>query len=599
MKQKTNIYALGFGVIAALAPISHPAISAPNAKPNIVILLADDWAFSDVGAFGGEIETPNIDALAMRGVRFSNFHVAASCSPTRAMLQTGVSSHRAGLGNMPETIPPEHLGQEGYDAVLNNRVVTIAQQLRAGGYRTYLTGKWHLGKTLDKLPTSRGYDHAFSLSQSGADNFEDKPNLLLYDDADWTEDGKPAILPANYYSSSFIIDKMIEYIDHDNQSGKPFLASINFLANHIPIQAPDADIAHYTDKYNQGWEALRLSRQKNIVAKGLTPPNRPMAKIASTAAWDSLSEREKRQRAGAMAVYAGMATAMDREVGRLVAHLKANGQYENTIFVFLSDNGPEATDPMHTNHFTTFNANLNYDQSTERQGRKGSLTAIGASFASALAAPFRGYKFSASEGGIRVPLVISWPGNPHISAGAIEHGFAYVTDITPTLLDMAGVGAQQGSFEGKTAEPISGRSLVPMLLGQRETVRANDEAIGYELSGNSVLFEGDWKLVKNLPPYGNGNWQLYNLKDDPGEVNDLSGSEPQRVASMLVKYQAFAIAEKVLPMPQGYSAPKQIEANAIHDLLIPRLIKYLPYLLAFLALLLAAGFGVRRLFKRK
>ncbi|KAF0183589.1 MAG: arylsulfatase [Hyphomonadaceae bacterium] len=592
-----KILILSTMILGALPLLTQSALSAPNAKPNVVLLLADDWAFSDVGAFGGEIETPNIDALAMRGVRFSNFHVAASCSPTRAMLQTGVSNHRAGLGNMPETIPPEHQGREGYDAVINNRVVTIAQQLQAGGYRTYLTGKWHLGKTPDKLPTGRGYDHAFALSQSGADNFEDKPNLLLYDYADWTEDGRAAHLPANYYSSSFIIDKMIEYIDRDAQSGRPFLASINFLANHIPVQAHDADIAHYTDKYKDGWDALRHSRRNSIVAKGLVAPNRPMVKI--DVAWDSLSAEEKEQRIGAMAAYAGMATAMDREIGRLVAHLKASGEYENTIFVFLSDNGPEATDPMNTNNFTTFNANLNYDQSLERQGRKGSLTAIGASFASALAAPFRGYKFSASEGGIRVPLVISWPGNPQIEPGTIKHGFAYVTDIAPTLLELAGIAPHQGSFDGKSVEPITGHSLVPMLFGQKEVVRASDEALGYELSGNSVLFEGDWKLVKNLPPYGNGNWQLYNLNNDPGETTDLSTAEPQRVTAMLAKYDEFAKAEKVLPMPAGYSAPKQIQANAVKELLIPRLLALWPYILGIIAILIGLGFGVKRLFKRK
>ena len=227
--------------------------AAPAKRPNIVILLADDWGFSDVGAFGGEIATPNIDALAAKGVRFSNFHVAGSCSPTRAMLQTGVINHRAGLGNMPETIPPEHQGKPGYDAHLNNRVVTIADQLRAGGYRTYLTGKWHLGHTTDSLPTARGYDHALALAQSGADNFEDKPNLLLYDRTEWSEDGKPAKLPARFYSSTLIVDRMIRYIDSGNDSGKPFLASVNFIANHTPWQAPDADIASYGRRNPAGW----------------------------------------------------------------------------------------------------------------------------------------------------------------------------------------------------------------------------------------------------------------------------------------------------------------------------------------------------------
>lgn len=256
-------------VLAALALLNLPtpgAKAAPAPRPNIVILLADDWGFSDIGAFGSEIATPNIDALAARGVRFSNFHVAGSCSPTRAMLQTGVNSHRAGLGNMPETIPPEHQGKPGYDAQLNNRVVTIADQLRAGGYRTYLTGKWHLGHAPESLPTARGYDRALALAQSGADNFEDKPNLLIYDQTDWSEDGKPAKLPARFYSSTLIVDTMIRYIDSGNASGKPFLASVNFLANHIPIQAPDADIAAYARRYTAGWTALRHQRRATSAA---------------------------------------------------------------------------------------------------------------------------------------------------------------------------------------------------------------------------------------------------------------------------------------------------------------------------------------------
>ena len=405
--------------LALLSPATLGAQSAPAKAPNIVILLADDWGFSDVGAFGGEIATPNVDVLAAKGVRFSNFHVAGSCSPTRAMLQTGVINHRAGLGNMPETIPPEHLGKPGYEAHLNNRVVTIADQLRAGGYRTYLTGKWHLGHTPDTLPTARGYDHALALAQSGADNFEDKSNLLIYDKTEWSDDGKPAKLPKRFYSSTLIIDRMIGYIDGGRASGKPFLASVNFIANHIPVQARDADIAAYAGRYNAGWTALRKERRAAAIAKGVMPADVAMVTMGTSGDWSKLSAQQKRQRAGAMAAYAAMGTAMDREIGRLVTHLKAIGEYENTIFVFLSDNGAEATDPMNMGAFTRWNANLLYDQSIAQQGRPGSLTAQGGGFASASASPLRGYKFTANEGGLRVPMIIAWPGNQAIKGGTI------------------------------------------------------------------------------------------------------------------------------------------------------------------------------------
>jgi arylsulfatase A-like enzyme len=594
---------VGLGLAALLlataftpaTPGKLPLLPAPPsaARPNIVILLADDWGFTDVGAYGGEIATPNIDALAANGVRFANFHVAGSCAPTRAMLQTGVSNHRAGLGNMPETIPPEHRGKPGYDAQLNTRVVTIADQLRAAGYNTYLTGKWHLGNRPDNLPTGKGYAHAFALGQSGADNFEEKPNLLLYEKAAWTENGKPAHLPKDYYSSRFVVDKMMAYVDADRASGKPFLASINFLANHIPVQAPDADIAVYKDRYAGGWTALREQRRQGAIAKGVMPPGTAMVTMNTTGDWNALSPAERAARARAMAAYGGMATAMDREIGRLVAHLKSTGQYDNTVFVFLSDNGGEAIDPM-SKRFNATMARLYYNQNHDQQGRPGSLTAIGTSFASAVSSPLRGYKFTASEGGLRVPLIVSWPGNPAIRKGAVASGFAHVTDVPATLLGMAGVTPQHGEFAGRRVEPMTGHDLMPLLTGAATTVQAPDEALGYELSGNAVLFEGDFKLVKNLAPYGDGGWHLYDIVADPGETRDLAAALPDRFAAMQAEYAAFAKAEQVLPMPPGYQAPKQVQANALDQLLVPRLLRLAPWVAGIVGLVIGGIFAARR-----
>jgi arylsulfatase/uncharacterized sulfatase len=554
-------------------------------QPNIVILLADDIGFSDLGAYGGEIATPHLDQLARKGVRFSNFHVAGSCSPTRAMLQTGVISHRAGLGNMPETIPPAHRGKPGYETHLNNRVITLAELLRAQGYRTYFTGKWHLGHSPATLPTARGYDRALALSQSGADNFENKPNLLLYTQADWTEDGSPAKLPPRFYSSTLLVDRAISYIQSGRTSGKPFFASINFLANHIPVQASDADIAAYQGRYAQGWTVLRQGRRAGAIAQGIMPAGVPMVRMKTTRDWNSLSDTQRRQRAGAMAAYAAMATAMDREIGRLIAYLKTEGEYENTIFLFLSDNGSEATDPMELGLLSHWNARILYNQSISEQGRPGSLTATGAGFASASAAPLRGYKFTASEGGLRVPLIVAWPGHPEIRSGAIAGNFTYVTDIAPTLLALAGAPAQQGRFAGRAVEPMRGADLRPMLANSAAAVHAEGKPIGYELSGNAALFKGRYKLVKNLPPYGDGRWRLYDILSDPGETRDLSAAMPARFAQMQADYAAFAKANGVLPLPPGYSAPQQIFDNALDTLLIPRLLAMLPYL-GGLALLL-------------
>lgn len=586
---------LGTSALAA-ALLLAPAQAAPPAptpkQPNIVILLADDWGFSDVGAFGAEYQTPNLDALAYAGMRFSNFHVAGSCSPSRAMLQTGVMNHRNGLGNMPETIPDAHRGKPGYDTVLNHRVVTIAELFGAAGYNTYLTGKWHLGSDATRLPEARGYDRAFSLADAGADNFEQRPIEGMYDTAAWTENGKPATLPKDYYSSTFVVQKMIDYIDADRASGKPFLASINFLANHIPIQAPDSDIARYAAMYKDGWTKLREARAKRAAALGIVPAGAPMVTMATTPDWAKQSEEERAAAVRVMQAYAGMATAMDREIGRLVAHLKATGEYENTIFVFLSDNGAEPTNPFGSLRNRLF-LDMQYDLSTANIGRRGSFSAIGPGWASAGASPLSGYKFSAAEGGLRVPLIVTWPGNEQIRAGAVNGGLAHVTDILPTLTELAGVEDHGGSWKGKAVEPVTGRSLVPMLGGAAGSVHG-DDPLGYELSGNSALFRGDYKLVRNLAPTGDGKWRLYDLKDDPGETKDLSAAEPARFDAMMADYRAYAKANGVLDMPAGYTADAQINQYAWEQQGKKRAIKAGLWLGGGIAALTALIWGWRR-----
>jgi arylsulfatase/uncharacterized sulfatase len=578
-------------LIGAFPVQAQPAKPAPD-RPNIVILLADDWGFSDVGSFGAEFATPNIDALAYAGMRFSNFHVAGSCSPSRAMLQTGVMNHRNGLGNMPETIPDEHRGKPGYDTVMNHRVVTIGELLKAAGYRTYLTGKWHLGSDATRLPHARGYDRAFSLADAGADNFEQRPIEGMYDKANWTENGKPATLPKDYYSSRFVVQRMIDYIEEGRTSGKPFLASINFLANHIPVQAPDSDIARYSAMYQGGWTALREARAKRAAALGIMPAGAPMVTMPTTPDWKKLDADERVAAVRVMQAYAGMATAMDREVGRLVAHLKATGDYENTIFVFLSDNGAEPTNPFASLRNRLF-LDMQYDLATANIGRPGSFSAIGPGWASAAASPLSGYKFSATEGGLRVPLIIAWPGHADIRAGGISDGLAHVTDILPTLTELAGVPGHGGNWRGRAVEPVTGRSLVPMLKGGAGSVHG-DMPLGYELSGNAALFRGDYKLVRNLAPTGDGEWRLFNLKTDPGETRDLAAAQPDRFKTMMADYRAYAKANGVLDMPAGYTADEQINRYAFEQQGKPRLIRFGLWVGGVVILLSALIWGLRR-----
>ncbi|UVM02397.1 arylsulfatase [Pseudomonas laurylsulfatiphila] len=553
-------------------------------RPNIVVLVADDWGYSDVGAFGSEIATPNIDTLAREGVRFSDFHVTASCSPTRSMLLTGVDNHRNGVGNMPETMPDEHLGKPGYSGVLNDNdnAITVASLLKDSGYNTYITGKWHLGKTPDTLPDKRGFERSFIQADSGSDNWEERPYAPLYDKAAWFENGQPAHLPKDYYSSTFIVDKAMDYIAADRQGGKPFFAYLGFQANHVPVQAPKDMIDKYRGRYDQGWTALRQARRDRAVELGLIPAGAGLQTMASTADWNALDAHEKRYEARRMEVYAAMAETMDQQIGRFIEHLKASGEYDNTVFVFLSDNGSEPTDPYAIPAIRLW-LEMNYTREFDRLGSKGAFTSIGPSWASAAASPFSGYKFFAGEGGLRTPMIVS--GVPGIQANHIAKSFTHVTDIVPTLLEVAGVPAHHGEYQGRAVEPLIGSSLVPVLQGTAERVHPQDQAIGYELSGSAALFKGDYKLVKSLKPVGNEQWHLYNIVTDPGETIDLQAQMPERFQRMQADYAEYARANGVLPMPVGYDYMHQGQMYALKHVVIPKLKAMAPPLAAVILLL--------------
>ena len=566
------------------------SFAAPK-QPNIVVLVADDWGYSDVGSFGSEIATPNIDTLAREGVRFSDFHVTASCSPTRSMLLTGVDNHRNGVGNMPETMPEEHLGKPGYSGVLNDNAITVASRLKEGGYRTDITGKWHLGNTPVTLPNNRGFDRSFIQADSGSDNWEERPYAPLYDKAAWFENGQPAHLPKDYYSSTFIVDKALEYIEKDRQDGKPFFAYLGFQANHVPVQAPKAIIDKYQGRYDAGWTALRNERRDKAVELGLIPAGVGMQTMASTADWNALDEHEKRYEARRMEVYAGMAETMDQEIGRFIQHLKDTGEYDNTVFVFLSDNGSEPTDPYAIPAVRLW-LEMNYTRQLDRLGSKGAFTSIGPSWASAAASPLSGYKFFAGEGGLRTPLIVA--GVPGGQSNHISKAFTHVNDIVPTLLEVAGVPVHNGQFQGRAVEPMIGTSLVPVLTGATDRVHPEDQAIGYELSGSAALFKGDYKLVKSLKPVGNEQWHLYNIVTDPGEVNDLQQQMPERFVAMQADYTEYARVNGVLPMPVGYDYMHQGQLYALKHVVIPKLKAAAPPVVAVLVLLVGVLVWRRR-----
>ena len=563
----------------------------PKAPPNIIVLVADDWGFTDLGAYGSEIATPHLDALAKQGAKFSNFHTASVCSPTRAMLLTGVDNHRNGVGNMPETTPAAHEGKPGYEGVLNDRVVTLASLLKDRGYHTYITGKWHLGKTPATLPGKRGFERSFIQADSGSDNWENRTYMMLYDKAYWFEQDKEVRLPKDFYSSTLFVDKAIDFIDAGRADGKPFFTYIGFQANHIPLQAPKAFVEKYKGRYDAGWAVLRQERHARAVALGLVPKDSAMVTLASTLDWNALSADEKREQAKHMEVYAAMAEAMDHEIGRLVSHLKAQGQFDNTVFVFLSDNGSDPADPLKIPASRAY-VSMNYDTQAPMRGGKGTFSANGPSWASATVAPLQGYKYFAGEGGLRVPLVIS--GIPGMAKDQLSLAFTHVTDIVPTLLDAVGIPNHQGSYQGKAVEPLIGRSMLPMLLGQSKTVHSAEQAIGYELAGSAALFKGDYKLVKNIAPLGDGQWRLYHLLSDPGEVHDMAASQPERFQAMLADYEAYAQANGVLPIPQDFDLQKNGLRFGIQHFLIPKLKAIAPWAALGLFLLVGAVIGLRR-----
>ena len=543
--------------LASLLPASAQQ-QAPTAarRPNIIVILVDDAAFMDFGVYGGEARTPNIDRLAASGAMMTNYHTSPLCSPSRAMLLTGMDSHRTGLSTIEEVLPPELKGKPGYTLSLEPGVLTIADRLKLVGYRTLMSGKWHLGHGDGDLPNHHGFDRSLALDASGADNWAARAYMPYYKDAPWFEDGAPAKLPDEFYSSELLVDRLIKYIDEGERSS-PYFGYIAFQAVHIPVQAPKAFSDNYAGRFDSGWEATRRARWDRAVASGIVPADAPFATLPADArTWLSLGADERAKYARAMEVYSGMIEAMDHHVGRLMDHIASRGELDNTIFVITSDNGPEPSDPVHEPWMDIWMGLNGYSWNLEDMGERGSLSFIGPEWAAAISAPGSLYKFYASDGGLRVPMIIAGPG---VEAGQRHGGLTFVTDVAPTLLELAGAGT--ATPEG--ARPITGRSLLPMLAGQVDRVYGPTDTVGVEVSGNSALFRDNWKIVRNIPPVGDGKWRLYDHAKDPAEVNDLAATMPDLFEAMLADYETYAARSGVLALPDGYQAERQVRLNAI------------------------------------
>jgi arylsulfatase/uncharacterized sulfatase len=551
------------GALLLLALSSGAATAA--SQPNFVVILVDDLGFTDLGSYGSEIATPSIDALAAQGMMFTNYHTAASCAPTRAMLLTGVDSHRNGVPSIVEAIPPEQARAPNYAGALSDSVVTLATLLADAGYHTYMSGKWHLGQGPGQLPIHRGFERTVTMADTGADNWEQKPYLPIYERANWFENGERLTLPDDFYSSRYLVDRMIEFIDGRLADGRPFFAYLPFQAVHIPVQAPRAYTERYLGTYDEGWDVLRAQRLARAVELGIVPAGTEALRMANTDDWEALSEADRRLLAKRMAVYAGMVEAMDAEVGRLIAFLEARGVADDTVFVVTSDNGSEAAGGDGTGSLIGDGLLRlqGYRSDYETLGERGSFNFIGHSWASASASPLAFYKMRTGEGGLRVPLVIA--GVDGADVPVRSNAFAWVTDLAPTVLDLAGVPPPGPRRGGRAVEPMTGRSLLPLLRGETERVHPPDEAIGHELAGNSALFVGDHKLVRVVEAPGDGAWHLYDIVRDPGETRDLKDLEPARFEAMLARYAEYERDNGVLPMPANYSQLRQVTLRGIRD----------------------------------
>ncbi len=560
-----------FSIPLVLGLMSLPALSQQTAerRPNVVLIVTDDMGYADIGSFGGEIATPNIDSLATDGVRFTNFYTHASCSPTRSMLLSGVDTHLNGLGNMSEWTAPNQLGQPGYEGNLNHNVVTLPELLKQSGYHTYMVGKWHLGKDPDKIPAARGFERDFSLLDGGGNYWgmmnvsANSPRLVF------TEDGRYlSSLPDNYYATRTYTDKMIGYIESNRGDGKPFFAYVAHQAPHDPYHLPrDARDGHVA-QYDKGWDALRRERLDRQIELGIMPADTQL----SERMWfvpdsTTLAAMPRAILGKKMELYADLVVNLDDHIGRLITYLKEIGEYDNTIFIVFGDNGAEGTDLFNmiagtpgTRDFLW--AAINWSQTDPHAwGDPGSFVGYGPMWAQVSMTPFSQYKGWTAEGGIRNALIVSGPIVTR-EAGSINHGFMHVADIMPTLLDVAGIEYPE-SVDGHTLPSMIGNSWTDVLAGTAESPRDDNDYMGWELFGNRAIRQGDWKLRWQWRPFGTGEWELFNLADDPAERIDLATTMPDKLDQMYGLWQDYVAANNVI-------LPSRSVFESLEDELPPR-----------------------------
>ncbi|KAL4901582.1 hypothetical protein BDW74DRAFT_159749 [Aspergillus multicolor] len=558
-------------------------------RPNFLLIVADDLGFSDLGCYGSEIRTPHIDALSSKGVRFTDFHAAAACSPTRAMLMTGTDHHIAGLGNLIEwtnisgqngpkgssTDTAPQRGMPGYEGYLNERVAALPEILRDAGYHTVMSGKWHLGLTPERTPVKRGFERSLAHLPACSNHYAYEPQLREGDETPtFLEASYIALhvedehylkeLPEGWYSSDGYGDRMKTYLEewHANKKDdedKPFFAYLPFTAPHWPLQAPREYIDHYRGVYDEGPDALRTNRLESLKKLGMirpdTQPHPVVVDEGEGKPWESLTDHEKALSSRAMEVYAGMVECIDANVGKITSYLESIRELDNTFVVFMSDNGAEGAAyeayPLVQSgvlpHLLKY-----YDNSLENLGNGDSFIWYGPRWAQASTAPGRLYKAYTTEGGVRVPCLAKFPESMDIAGyarhGAISDQFATVMDFAPSILAMAGVAHPAPVYQGREIVPMRGVSFAEWAVGKEARIHEEEFIQGWETCGRAALRFGDWKIVYIPKPKGPERWQLYNIIDDPGEIHDLSEQHPERLKKLLGLWDQYVLETGVIPL---------------------------------------------------
>lgn len=552
----------------ALALGAASAQAAPAKRPNILLIVADDLGYTDLGAYGAEISTPNLDKLASGGVKMTGFYASPFCSPTRAMLMSGSDNHLVGFGDMAELMLPEQRGKPGYEGNLNARVVPMAQVLKDAGYRTAMAGKWHLGVKEEFSPATSGFEQSYAMVMGGASHWGDQSGIVAMDPAKppkaiYRENGKAIDIPRDgFYSSQAFTDKLLDYLKSGEKSGKPFFGYLAFTAPHWPLHAPDADIAKYEGRYKEGYDKLRKERLERMKRLGIVPADTPVYEgHAHWPKWESLTPAQQEAEARRMTVYSAMVDHMDRQIGRVLDYLKARGELDNTFIFFMSDNGADGNSVYDVGRTREW-IEKDMDNSTANTGKPGSFIEYGPGWAQVGSTPFKLYKSFMYEGGIAVPA-IAW--GPGIKGGALKREFAHVTDVAPTIFELAGARHPGTEYQGKPVLPLRGKSMVSWLQGKASTVRSDQDAVGWELGGRKALRKGDWKIVYANKPWGKDGWELYNIAKDRTESRDLADENPQKLGEMIVAWKQYVAETGTLEIEGLAYRPGYSNAGKYYD----------------------------------